>query len=80
MQGLIKLTLCVVLFISQICFCSASDRGTFFWATDMHVDIWGDSGNPEDMICAWTPSSQLLSAVAAMKEQNADPDFILGTK
>ncbi|GMH76232.1 hypothetical protein TrLO_g4037 [Triparma laevis f. longispina] len=77
MQGLIKLTLCVVLFISQICFCSASDRGTFFWATDMHVDIWGDSGNPEDMICAWTPSSQLLSAVAAMKEQNADPDFIL---
>ncbi|GMH69166.1 hypothetical protein TrST_g2296 [Triparma strigata] len=61
--------------------CSAqgakAETGKFFWFTDMHVDIWGDVKISSDMICAWTPSDQLLSAVTAMKEQNADPDFIL---
>jgi DNA repair exonuclease SbcCD nuclease subunit len=54
-----------------------ASAGTFFWATDMHVDIWGELGNPSDEICAWTPSAQLQSAVAAMSSIDAAPDFIL---
>ena len=49
--------------------------GTFWWFTDMHVDIWGNM--KEKPVCAWTPSEQMQSGLNAMKALNGEPDFIL---
>ena len=50
--------------------------GKFWWFTDFHLDIWGHTSTT-DMICAWTPSPQMESAIQAMKASNPNPDFIL---
>ena len=49
--------------------------GTFWWFTDMHVDVWGTMDEKPE--CAWTPSKQMISGLNAMKELNGEPDFIL---
>ena len=54
---------------------TTSGTGTFWWFTDMHVDVWGTL--EEKLECAWTPSEQMISGLNAMKEINGDPDFIL---
>jgi hypothetical protein len=54
---------------------AAAGVGTFWWFTDMHVDVWGSLD--EKPVCAWTPSEQMVSGLNAMKELNGDPDFIV---
>ena len=54
---------------------SNSNEGSFWWFTDMHLDVWGSLD--EELRCAWTPSAQMISGLNAMKEMNPNPDFIL---
>jgi sphingomyelin phosphodiesterase acid-like 3 len=70
----LKQLMMLVAFISSS---AVSTSGKFWWFTDFHVDIWGSQSIPHDKRCAWTPSSQMLSAIESMTAINPDPDFIL---
>ena len=70
------LKLCVLLSLEPFLVDSVNSTvGTFWWFTDMHVDVWGSLD--EELRCAWTPSAQMISGLNAMKEINENPDFIL---